>query len=665
MTLSTRSTRGGIAALLGVLALLLSTLLPVDDARAAPPTAPTPQAVTPPTAPTPVATTPLPGSKANWTVSLGGLRPLSQGPSFVRLGYYTFAGDGTVAHEYWQWSHTPRFRRVDAVSADCGGAIPHCDVKTAEGFTGPPTGRLGGSYVYTPGADGPDLVITWRNGTPGGPPAGSVERWRVETGLAGGTLARMRSGTFYRADGLTGNTLGTVDPDPAFSDYGADHGIGYGSNAPFSSRQSMASLAASETRFRGNFLRVTDGTAPEREWTGGDFTFGGRQGNNVSNPWRLCSNGSCMGFLQHNTRCNRNAASNTQNPRAFDPDRVRYLAELGTGRQNTGEYWCQLLAWEEDCYQGNSHVQPMLQVLGDDGGFLGWVGVEASPDYLQGQPANRQVEDFLGIFDNVSVEIAHRNVYVTTLVDRGTGASPPLVVEREKPAPAFRIAYGNSTMFGHLTWEDRTTAQPFTTVRYSGRNRPASGCRFAEFIAYAASGKSVRETTRHQCAGGADYFDPDFAAVETRPPLAIADRDVARVQITYWVSEDGGRTYSTKGVQNCTVGGCVDSTRDPQTQFRVGHGQSVAAGTLTWKGQAISYEGNNHVASGCRYVLLVASDGTRHSSSDFCATNGDRPFSSPQFATAATSVDISYWVSDNGGAHYAAASTRCTRDGCV
>jgi hypothetical protein len=49
------------------------------------------------------------------------------------------------------------------------------------------------------------------------------------------------------------------------------------------------------------------------------------------------------------------------------------------GRRNTYEYWCECLSYDA-CYTRNSHVKPMLQVIDDNGGFHGWVGVEVSPD---------------------------------------------------------------------------------------------------------------------------------------------------------------------------------------------------------------------------------------------------------------------------------------------
>ncbi|MEV0152823.1 hypothetical protein AB0H57_03650 [Micromonospora sp. NPDC050686] len=52
-----------------------------------------------------------------------------------------------------------------------------------------------------------------------------------------------------------------------------------------------------------------------------------------------------------------------------------YLARAG--RRNFYEHWCSCLS-SSTCYTGGSHRKPQLQVIGDNGAFHGWIGVEAS-----------------------------------------------------------------------------------------------------------------------------------------------------------------------------------------------------------------------------------------------------------------------------------------------
>lgn len=108
-------------ALLAVLALFTSMLVSAGPVQAA---------------------APLPGGKANWVVSVGHMDLASKDNyrNWVRLGYYVFNTNGTVTTSYWNWNQRDQPRRVDAMTADCGGAVPTCTVRTVDGFADDPTG---------------------------------------------------------------------------------------------------------------------------------------------------------------------------------------------------------------------------------------------------------------------------------------------------------------------------------------------------------------------------------------------------------------------------------------------------------------------------------------------------------------------------------------------
>src|SRR5689334_24388308 len=128
--------------LAAALLLLVSLLVSPSAARAAP-------AAAPPA---------LPGGKANWVVSVGGLDDDRDPANWVRLGYYVFAPDGTVVTNFWNWTESAQPQRVNTVKADCTGFVPHCYVRTSEGFTGNPTGGFTGTFAYDAGGH---LVVTW------------------------------------------------------------------------------------------------------------------------------------------------------------------------------------------------------------------------------------------------------------------------------------------------------------------------------------------------------------------------------------------------------------------------------------------------------------------------------------------------------------------------
>ncbi|MEU9336552.1 hypothetical protein AB0D49_25835 [Streptomyces sp. NPDC048290] len=128
-----------------------------------------------------------------------------------------------------------------------------------------------------------------------------------------------------------------------------------------------------------------------REGAGGTWTFGA-----PSHPWRLCDGSPCAGWVQPNSTCS-----------GTNKKRVRYIAEIGGGRRNTEEYWCQSLAQGEPCYTHNSHPRPMLQIIDDSGEFQGWVGVEAFTHVATstGLPDGSWVEGYWGLFDMVSADL--------------------------------------------------------------------------------------------------------------------------------------------------------------------------------------------------------------------------------------------------------------------
>ncbi|WP_330262160.1 hypothetical protein [Streptomyces griseorubiginosus] len=613
-----------VAAVLGVLAVLTSMLVSASTAQAAP--------------------LPLPGGKANWVVSVGGLASGKDPGNWVRLGYYVFdPDDGTVTTNYWSWSEGAQPKRVNTVKADCDGTVPHCYVRTVEGFTGDPTGGYRGRFEYD--ASG-RLVVTWTADRYGNDILDLRETWNLETSLVAGGVARITSPTYYTNTGTDAKPGAEVPASGSFTSYDATFGIGYGSNYSLdsASRVNMSELANNSAyntlQYKGTFVRVT-GEQLGREWAGGNWTFSGQKGDNSANPWQKCDGAECLGFVQHGTSC-----SDDNDP---DKDRARYIAEIGGGRRNTEEYWCMLLAGSGDCYAYNSHPRPMLQIIDDSGKFQGWVGAEVFThvDTGTGQPDNVWSKYYTGIFDTVSPDLKPQI---------------PSTWNGRQAVPGFSLSYGNSVATGDLAWKK-------DALQFGGRNFVVSGCRFVELVATGVDGTTRRGTSSPLCVGMESDGTRAF-----KGELGFAG-GATSVLISYWVSEDSGDTYSTKGVLECTPQACVNSSRYPVTEFKVGYGNSVATGSLTWFNQSLSFEGTNHVASGCRFVELIATgaDGSqkRATSSRFCASGGDLAFGPQKIdfsgvVGGATNVVVTYWVSDDGGLTYATKETdKCTRDGCA
>jgi hypothetical protein len=288
----------------------------------------------------------LPGGKANWVASVGGLTDGTSYQNWVRLGYYQFATDGTVAHNWWHWAQREQSPRVGTgADFECStntDVPPECEVLTGQGFTGSPEGGFTGTYSMS----GSGLTVSWTHDRNGNRLSKTlVENWTI--GAVDAELQRASGGP------------------SGFSNYSATHGFAYGSNASFdyTSRASMAELQRDGAQ---------DGGVNYNSWQ-----WNRNKVENVTSGfsslsiWSLCDSGQCLGYRAHNTHCDCGAEAPSR-------DGQYYLAEHDGGRRNSIWLWCGCLAdgRGETCYTGNSHIRPLLQVIDDGGDFRGWVGVE-------------------------------------------------------------------------------------------------------------------------------------------------------------------------------------------------------------------------------------------------------------------------------------------------
>ncbi|MFC5744290.1 hypothetical protein [Actinomadura rugatobispora] len=293
--------------------------------------------------------TPL--GKSNFAIAMGGLRADSTA-NWVRLGQYTFSDDGTVSEQYWQWSQLTRTVRVSTGNAAAGCTERDCVVPTAAGWQSTEASLLlEGRYRV----DGDRLHISWEDG--------QWEDWTL-TSLAKGTLAGVE---------LEGNSLG------------ATHGFGNGSNVSWTTRVPAAKVAAADhTAFTHRYYLWKTAYSADTGYT--PYIDHGDGEPFWVTHWTPCRDRRCLGAQTH-------APDGTVRT-------MYYIAPAGTSvenRRDTLWHWRTNLADArgEICYTGNSHVKPMLQVIGDDGRFHGWVGVEAS---LNQTTQNGTADDDIGIF---------------------------------------------------------------------------------------------------------------------------------------------------------------------------------------------------------------------------------------------------------------------------
>ncbi|GAA3670957.1 hypothetical protein GCM10022224_038980 [Nonomuraea antimicrobica] len=308
----------------------------------------------------------LPGGKASYVVSQGHLKASSQ-ENWLRLGSYHFGTDGTVtASFYLWWQRNPEARQRTGATPDAsctttaggsGTRARACEVLTAGGFMGAPDEKRTGTYTLS----GNVVSIRWEIAQTW------TEQWTVQ-GSPDGKLARLD---------LTHSTLAT-------------HGYGYGSNAALSTRRAMSSVKAHPGTLKQDLT----------SWAGGKITNSMDQTFGLSS-FRTCSTTtSCLTYLQpsSNNACKKESGCPTYGggTSANITSIQYYLIKLANSdRRDTLWHWCTCLAMERDqfCYNGNSHVKPLMQIIDDGGAFRGWVGAEASFS-----TSNSRASDMLAVF---------------------------------------------------------------------------------------------------------------------------------------------------------------------------------------------------------------------------------------------------------------------------
>ncbi|MGW0519721.1 hypothetical protein [Crossiella sp. NPDC003009] len=275
----------------------------------------------------------LPGGKRIYAVTIGQVAPTGTTPTgneFSRLAMYYFNGDGTVREGFWFWSWNKGYPGVPIRTTSAG--CDNCRIHTAGGFqTGAEVKSLTGKYTTS----GNQVTVTWDGGV--------TEKWTVATPEPG-----------ISAISLTG------------SNYGANVGQGYGSNASNDLAIPMNEVPkkAYRGRFAHNFFvqstgKLSSGTGASKI----DLALDG---------WKQC-NGNCLSGLFD---AGPNACTACPDGK---PGKIRYYMASEGGRKNFYEHFCTCLVQggSTPCYTGGSHRKPQLQVIDDAGKFRGWVGIEA------------------------------------------------------------------------------------------------------------------------------------------------------------------------------------------------------------------------------------------------------------------------------------------------
>ncbi|MGW0709540.1 hypothetical protein ACWD4G_26895 [Streptomyces sp. NPDC002643] len=330
-------------------------------------------------APVQAAPAALPGGKPNFVVATGkmhdvvGRKPYD---NWVQLGWYRFdAAKGQVAAETFVWSQNgsaeQRKRETTTVEPDrsCSGGpgkVTPCEVLTAHGYftrkSKPPVQRVGGYALRSEG--GTEYVdIRW--------PRGHTETWSVHE-MPG--LARLE---WEASNNSTA-------------------GYAYGSAAPISERRPMETV---QKHASVPYVSTVWEKDEAREETQPGTFRPGLYTHCRSSTWCLTS------FQAKSDNACRPETGCREDRKVTSIE--YYLARINGGdRRDTLWHWCSCLTPRGTCYQGNSHIKPMLQIIDDNNRFRGYVGAEASF-----YPGNRDVhrrQDMLGVFRFAEPSLAGR-----------------------------------------------------------------------------------------------------------------------------------------------------------------------------------------------------------------------------------------------------------------
>jgi hypothetical protein len=233
------------------------------------------------------------------------------------------------------------------------------------------------------------------------------------------------------------------------SNYGATHGWSWGSTKGFSSYATIAEIMAHGGKYSGPHQ--------ENNW-----------GSTSSEPTSL----DLSGF----TMCNGNCLNLTNTTRKL------YLAGPNDSRKTF--YNRQTFAADpsSDCIgEGGGHLNPLLQIIDDNGEFRGWVGVEASLYSQQHGSAivgiydlndfdDSEPGDLAGDYnDNGTVDAADYSVWRDNLgqsfelTNENPAAATPGVVDAEDYA-FWKSHFGETTDNDSGTGATATVPEPTTLV---------------------------------------------------------------------------------------------------------------------------------------------------------------------------------------------------------
>jgi len=165
-----------------------------------------------------------------------------------------------------------------------------------------------------------------------------------------------------------------------------NHGIMHGSNAGWDSRASMAGIAAVQNQ-PYSWIRGQGNDAPGVSFVWQVIGAGWSADTAGAQGYTACSATDMMTARHDCTGLGYCECGDDPNHWSSN-----YVQGIGQ-RRDAWHHWCECLTGGQLCYEGNSHVKPMLQAVDSNGNWVGWIGVEASF-----YPGGNSGGDMLGLF---------------------------------------------------------------------------------------------------------------------------------------------------------------------------------------------------------------------------------------------------------------------------
>ena len=283
--------------------------------------------------PEPAGADSLPAGRSTYVVSM-----MSGPPEAltVRLAIYMFTASGRVTERYWAWRQNEIAGKGNvrwtkpASGYVTNGCLHACPVRTPVGFQKGLAGQTAVGHWWTSSND--VLAIRWASSQP-------VESWQLDEDQPG----------FAGADLVSAGSSAAV-------------GWGIGSNASATRGIGLAQIYRTSSWITGPFAENAYQAQTEHTsvgWNPSDYT--------------LCSTGRC---LQSRTETSSDLKSWYSSyfaaNAAVDGRKVYWNNQTGVVQQleNPGSVCISA--------SGGGHTNALLEGLDDDGGFVGFVGVEAS-----------------------------------------------------------------------------------------------------------------------------------------------------------------------------------------------------------------------------------------------------------------------------------------------